>query len=178
MQYQSKNNHSPKTKESVCCIIFNEKRDQVLLIKRRDIPVWTLPGGGIEAEENPLCAAKREAEEETGFQIEILRKIAKYIPENRFTRITHFYEGKILGGAATESQETKQIDFFPLAALPYKLVDFYRGWIQDALETKGDRVLEKKIQGTCYRTFLKYFFTHPFLVIRFLLTRLGMHINY
>lgn len=164
-------------KEAVCCIIFNEKRDQVILIKRRDIPVWVLPGGGIEPEEAPEYAAKREAEEETGFQIEISRKIAKYLPQNRFTRITHFFEGRILGGKPLESKETKKIAFFPVNQLPKKLVDFYRGWIEDALQ-EHEMILEKIIEGTSWWTFFKYLFKHPLTVLRFLLTRIGIHINH
>jgi 8-oxo-dGTP diphosphatase len=34
--------------KSVACILFNKNRSEVLLIKRKDIPVWVLPGGGID----------------------------------------------------------------------------------------------------------------------------------
>jgi 8-oxo-dGTP pyrophosphatase MutT (NUDIX family) len=44
-----------KKHESVACILFNNSK--ILLIKRRDIPVWVLPGGGIDQGESPETAA-------------------------------------------------------------------------------------------------------------------------
>ena len=44
---------------------------KVLLIKRRDFGVWLLPGGGIDAGESAAEAAVREAQEETGLEVEL-----------------------------------------------------------------------------------------------------------
>ncbi len=162
--------------ESVCCVIFNEAQDQVLLIKRRDIPVWVLPGGGIEPGESPEKAAIREVGEETGLQVSLKRKVAFYRPANRLTKHTHFYECKTLDGSLKTGTETRDIAFFSLDALPKKLVPFYETWIDDALLFAPD-VLEKKIQKTSYWKFLQYLLSHPLLVIQFLLTRIGIHIN-
>lgn len=161
--------------ESVACIIFNKEKDKVLLLKRRDIPVWVLPGGGIDAGETPESAAAREAEEETGLAVTLERKIAFYKPKNKLTKPTHFYECLAVGMPTTGS-ETREIGFFPLSALPKKLVPFYKTWIDDAL-LFSDRVLEKTIQKTSYWTFLNYLFCHPLLVFQFFLTRIGIHIN-
>lgn len=165
-----------KMAKSVSCVIFNDEKDQVLLIKRRDIPVWVLPGGGIEQGEAPEKAALREAEEETGLKLEITRQVAHYIPVNNLTKPTNFYECKILDGSPKIGPETKDIGFFTLDALPKKLVPFYKTWIEDAL-TFSPTILQKKIQKTSYWTFLKYLICHPLLVIQFLLTRMGIHLN-
>lgn len=162
--------------ESVCSIIFNREKNQVLLIKRRDIPVWVLPGGGLEAGESPEAAALREAEEETGLKLKVARKIAFYTPVNRLTRPTHFFECVILEGTPKTGPETRSIDFFSLNALPKTLVPFYKTWIDDALEFSPE-VLHKKIRKTSYWTFLHYLIFHPLLVIQFLLTRMGIHLN-
>jgi predicted NUDIX family NTP pyrophosphohydrolase len=37
------------------------------IFRRRDAGAWTIPKGEIEADEEPLAAAKRELREETGF---------------------------------------------------------------------------------------------------------------
>src|SRR3989337_522005 len=116
-------------KEAVAIILFNEKKDQVLLIKRRDMPVWVLPGGGVEAGESPEGAALREAHEETGCTITLLRKIAEYLPENRITHLTHFFEGRIASGTPCCGAETSEIAFFPLSRLPKRLPPFYLFWI-------------------------------------------------
>lgn len=162
--------------ESVCAIIFDREKRGVLLIKRRDIPVWVLPGGGIEPGEEPEMAALREGEEETGLKLKIERKVAFYIPANKFTRPTHFYECSMIEGIPRTGPETAAIDFFPLDALPKTLVPFYKTWIDDALLFSPE-VLQKKIEKTSYWTFLQYLVCHPLLVIRFLLTRIGIHLN-
>lgn len=162
--------------ESVCIIIFDKEKKQVLLIKRRDIPVWVLPGGGLEEGEEPEAAALREAEEETGLKLKIERKVAFYTPANRLTRPTHFYECVVLGGSPQIGAETRAIQFFPLDQLPRTLVPFYRTWIDDAL-LFWPEVLKKKIKKTSYWKLLQYLICHPLLVIQFFLTRMGIHFN-
>lgn len=165
-----------KRKESVSCIIFDEQREKVLLIKRRDIPVWVLPGGGIEIGETPEKAAIRETNEETGLCVKIQRKVALYRKANWFTRDTHYFECIPYSGKLSTSSETKEIAFFALSALPKKLVPFYKVWIEDALKDQH-MILEKTIEKTSYLTVLKYLICHPFLVFRFLLTQVGIHLN-
>lgn len=46
---------------------------QVLLIKRRDVEVWALPGGAIDSGESIAQAAVREVKEETGIDIHLVR---------------------------------------------------------------------------------------------------------
>lgn len=162
--------------ESVACVIFTPAKDKVLLIKRRDIPVWVLPGGGIDEGETPEEAAVREAKEETGLEVEIVRKVANYRPANKLTRPTHFYECKALLGTPSKGPETREIDYFPLDALPKLLVPFYKTWIDDAL-LFSETTLSKTIEKTSYWTFLHYLVCHPLLVFQFLLTRVGIHLN-
>lgn len=161
---------------SVSAIIFNEDRTEVLLVKRRDIPVWVLPGGGIDAGESPEEAALREASEETGFTLEIARQVAEYFPVNKLTKLTYFYECKIVSGEAQTSLETQAICFFPLNELPRLLPPPYPGWIRDAA-ADHPKVLRKKIAGVSYFVCLKLLIQHPLLVGRFFLTKFGIHIN-
>ena len=163
-------------KESVAIIIFNETKDQVLLIKRRDIPVWVLPGGGIEEGETPEVAAAREATEEIGCSVILVRKIAEYTPLNRITYFTHFYEGNISSGTPKSSPETKESRFFSTENLPKHLPPFYLYWINDA-QKKFPTLLRNKIYGTSYFHLIRFLITHPCLTCRFLLTRLGIHYN-
>lgn len=162
--------------ESVAIIIFNKNKDQVLLIKRRDIPVWVLPGGGIEAGETPEQAALREAKEETGLTVALTRKVALYSPVNRLTRPTHFYEAEALQGALRTGDETQEIAFFPLDRLPQRLAPPYPLWIKDAA-LFSPSTLHKKIEGTSYCGLLKHLLFHPLITLRFLLTKIGIHFN-
>ena len=162
--------------ESVAIIILSKDKDQVLLIKRRDIPVWVLPGGGIEKGETPELAALREGEEETGYCLEIIRKVAKYSPLNRLTHPTHFFELKIIAGEPQTGTETKEIAFFPTHNLPKKIPPFYIDWIHDALLQNKELII-KPIYGTSYWQLVKFLFLHPTLTVRFLLTKCGLHYN-
>ena len=56
------------TGQSVYGIVFNAERTEVLLVKRRDIPVWVLPGGGLDPDESEAEGAVREVLEETGLE--------------------------------------------------------------------------------------------------------------
>jgi ADP-ribose pyrophosphatase YjhB (NUDIX family) len=51
---------------------------QILLTKRRDVEAWALPGGHVEAGETVAEAAKREAQEETGLEVRLLRLVGIY----------------------------------------------------------------------------------------------------
>lgn len=162
-------------KQAVCGIVFNENRTEVLLIKRRDIPVWVLPGGGLEKGESPEEGALREVLEETGFRTQIVRKVAEYLPVNKMTQLTHFYECRIEGGAPLCGDETKEVRFFPLKELPV-LPPPYAGWIADAAANHR-ALLRKKVEGVSYLILIKLLIQHPLLVGRYLLTKLGIHFN-
>lgn len=143
---------------------------------RRDVPVWVLPGGGIEKRESPEKAALREATEETGLLVEIKRKIAVYYPLNRLASITHFFEGIVIGGDLKVTDETKNVAFFSQDDLPPMIPPPYPDWIKDAwMDSKEP--LEKEITSVNYKTLFLSLLSHPILVCRFLLTRIGIHWN-
>ena len=59
---------SNKYRPNVSAIVLNEK-NEILLCERNDITgAWQPPQGGIDGEESPLEALKREVEEEIGIQ--------------------------------------------------------------------------------------------------------------
>ncbi len=163
--------------EAVTSIVFDEARKSILLIKRRDIPVWVLAGGGIDQSETPEEAVCREVLEETGYQVKIVRKVAEYLPVNRMTQRTHFFECAIASGESKCSDETKEVAFFRLDALPKLLPHFYRDWIADAVSNHPE-VLRKEIQRVNYWMLVKILIQHPILVSRYLLTKIGIHVNH
>ncbi len=173
--YMQEEKHPLPEKQAVYGIVFNENRTEVLLIKRMDIPVWVLPGGGLDPGESPEAGAVREVLEETGFNSVVVRKVAEYLPVNKMTQPSHLFECRIISGAAKTGDETKAVRFFPLNALP-PLPPPYKGWIADAAANHPS-VLRKKIEGVSYWVLLKLLIQHPILVGRYLLTKLGIHIN-
>ena len=87
-------------------IILNENND-VLLIKRNDPGdrwhnKWEFPGGFIENHEQPSEAAIREAREESGIEIEIIRKspivMCQNDEERKLKAICIGYFAKPVGG--------------------------------------------------------------------------------
>lgn len=162
-------------KQAVYGIVFNEGKTEILLVKRRDIPVWVLPGGGLEPGETPEEGTIRELLEETGLTTVVVRKVAEYLPVNRLTQLTHLFECQATAGRIQSSQETLDVRFFPLNALPL-LPPPYENWIADSI-ANHPYMLRKKIEGVSYLVLLKLFIKYPILVARYLLTLIGIHVH-
>lgn len=163
-------------KRCVIAIIFNNDRSQILAIKRRDVPVWVLPGGGIDDGEQPDDAVIREALEETGLQVVIKRKTGEYTPLNKLAQYTHVYECQVVGGVAGTGDETREIGFYPLGALPEPFFFVHEDWVKDALEDQRG-IIRKPISQVTYWALLRNFCQHPLLVLRYAMSRLGFPIN-
>lgn len=164
-----------KNDRSVAACVFSENRQEILLVKRRDVPVWVLPGGGIDVGEIPSDAILREIEEETGFCTKIVKQIGEYTPKNRLTRLTYLFDCKVISGQPKVSPETKDVKFFPLDNLP-PMPPPYPGWIEDG-EKNLPHPIKKILSEVNYLKLVYYLLTHPILVARFLLSRLGLSIN-
>lgn len=162
-------------KQAVYAIVFSKDRKEILLVQRRDLPVWVLPGGGLDAGETPEEGVVREVEEETGLQVVVTRKIAEYLPVNRMTQKTHFFECSPIGGALSESPEAKKVLFIPLENLPI-LPPPFAGWIADSLADHKSLIV-KKTEGVTYWILFKLLLQHPVLVIRYFLTKIGIRFN-
>ena len=74
---RNKKEHNVQTfRAGVGAILLNED-GKVLGLERRDIPgAWQLPQGGLEENETPVEAVKREIHEETGIEASNLEFIA------------------------------------------------------------------------------------------------------
>lgn len=110
------------------CIIF--KSNKILLVKRKDFPLWDLPGGRKEQGESEIACVIREAKEECGYSISIDQEIGRYkrakYQDTQVVFSTHILEECI----DFTSDETKCIKWFPLHKLPYNLVPNRRLQIQ------------------------------------------------
>lgn len=150
-------------------ILLNAPQTHVLLVKRDDVPVWVLPGGGIDPGESPEEALVREIHEETGYRVKILRKCACYQPVNRLASETHVFVCRIESGEFRLSSETKAISFHPLANPPSSLFPPHATWLQEALNHEG--LIQRPLTEISYRALGKYFILHPLQVLRFAWTR-------
>jgi 8-oxo-dGTP diphosphatase len=150
-------------------IVFNTDKTKVLLVKRKDISVWVLPGGGIESGETDEEAVVREIQEETGFLVQIERKCAEYIPVNRLATFTSVFVCFIQGGTPYLTSEVSDIHFYPLNQLPSSFFIIHRDWLTDALNSS--ELVKKPLNNVTYFRLFKYLIRHPFHVIRYALTR-------
>lgn len=150
--------------------------NQIVLVKRRDIPIWVLPGGGIDAGETPEQAIIREIKEETGLTAKIRRKSAEYTPLNHFCAFTHVYECDVTMGVMTVTEETCDIGAFSVDETPSDFFFLHKDWLIDSRERPFELV-SKPIHQITYFSVLMFFFKRPQQVLRALLARLGFPIN-
>lgn len=163
-------------KNAAIAIILSPDKQQVLLVKRRDVPVWVLPGGGIDDRETPEKAAIREAFEETGLSVKIERPVAEYTPINRLASHTYTYECSPIQGELTTGDETSDLGFFSIHDLPHSFFFIHHDWLKDALKQESTLIQKPLDQVTYFNLFL-YFIKYPLQVLRTLLSRLGIPLN-
>ncbi len=162
-------------KEAAVTIIFYDGK--VLLVKRRDVPVWVLPGGGIDDGERPEDAALREAKEETGIDVSIVRKVGEWLATNKLASNAHLFECKPTHhpGELLPQKESQEVRFFSPAQLPKTFFFLHRVWLEAALKNQPERIY--LITELTYWNVIKIMLTHPILSWRYLLSRLGLPLN-
>jgi 8-oxo-dGTP diphosphatase len=158
--------------KSVLGIVFDEEK--VLLVKRKDVPVWVLPGGGIDSGETGEEAVIREFKEEVGVDVEVIRRVGTYTG-GFFIKPVHLYEVKVICGEVCAGDEIKGVNYFSIKKLPKEIPPPFEEFIEDALTRKPP--FEKKVESITIFTILGTVLRHPILFGRFLLSRLGLHIN-
>lgn len=115
-------------------VICNQK---VLLVKRRDFPLWDLPGGVVELDELPSEAAIREMYEETGYEVQIDYEFARYIDKTR-NDCQHLFKSHIINGEFKRTTtETRDLRWFSLNRLPLLIIPNRKRQIRDALTIKN-----------------------------------------
>lgn len=149
-------------------------KNKILLVKRRDYPIWVMPGGGVDKNETPEKAVIREVFEESGFKVKIAKKIAEYLVNSE--RIVHFYKCEIISGKATTSPESNNIDFFDLTNLPEPINPLTSCYIEDY--KKNNKIVIKKPNPKISNNIIReYIIKRPITAIRYLLTKVGVRIN-
>jgi ADP-ribose pyrophosphatase YjhB (NUDIX family) len=117
----------------IVAIIDDEK---ILLTKREDFEVWCLPGGGVEDGESLAEAGIREAKEETGLDVELMRLVGIYSRMGGGMHDVHavLYAAKPVGGRLrTQPYETIEIAYFPFDQLPDEMLFGHKKRINDAV---------------------------------------------
>ncbi len=124
-------------------IIFDSKREKVLLTQRADNGRWCLPGGGMDAGESVAQACEREVWEETGLYVRVTRLVGVYsnpdqlviYPDgNKAFFVVLSFEAEIIGGKLGLSDETTAFGYFSLKDMESMPIHArHKGRVEDAL---------------------------------------------
>ncbi len=109
----------------VAAVIF-ELDGGIVLTQRAIDPgygKWTFPGGFVDRGETAETAAKREAREEAGVELELGAIVGLYSYEDQVPVIAVF-SGRIIGGEPQPLDETMTTEVFPRDGLPWSEIAF------------------------------------------------------
>ncbi len=119
---------------SVAAVIVNQQREVLLLDHvLRPFSSWGLPGGFMEAGEQPESAIKREIYEETGLELEAV-KMFRIRTLGRHIEILFTAEPK--GTARVKSREIKDFGWFKAEDMPEKMSTGQKSIIKKVLAEK------------------------------------------
>lgn len=106
----------------VAVVVFIERNDQVLLIKRAGDPgkgKWALPAGFVDHDEDPEEAAIRETLEETHLHVTVDKLLAVFPKrDNGLADIVIAYSAKITGGKPLAGDDAAEVGWFTRDNLP------------------------------------------------------------
>jgi 8-oxo-dGTP diphosphatase len=103
--------------------ILVEQDNQVLLVRRLNEPglgLWSLPGGYMDADEDPAQAAERECREETGLEVQATRLLDVFSDREypNSADLVIAYAARIMGGSLRAGDDAGEAAFFLRTNLP------------------------------------------------------------
>jgi ADP-ribose pyrophosphatase YjhB (NUDIX family) len=134
-------------------VVIQDKKGRVLLCRRRDLDIWTLPGGHVEEGELPTEAAIRETREETGLKIKIKGLVGVYKKE-QINRFDFVFLGKSKGGKLKKTRTADKHHFFKVKKIPNNTLPKHIERINDAVEN-DEKIIFNKQKTISARSFLK-----------------------
>lgn len=131
-------------------VVVNE-RGEILLHRRSDNAMWSVPGGAMELGESIAETVVREVKEETGLEVEIERLVGIYSDPGHVVaysdgevrqQFSICFAGRVVGGHVATSAESLEIAFVPpdgIAQVP--MGDPIRLRVQHYLEHRDQPVI-------------------------------------
>lgn len=144
---------------------------RILWVKRCDLPIWVLPGGGIDPGETPEEAVIREVLEETGLIVDITKKTALYLPTSRLASRTHLFMCHVRSGKLKKSEETEELGFFEVDHQPVPAFPLHSDWLKDSLQPSTGPI-ERTMSTLTWGRITKFFIKHPLISVKYLFLRL------
>ncbi|MFD1736360.1 NUDIX hydrolase [Bacillus salitolerans] len=140
-------------------IVFN-KEEKLLLVKRKDYPIWDLPGGWLEEDELLENCAVRETEEETGYIPILNQKVGEYF-QPQYDDLQHLFVGEVKSGSPIKNGiETDKVQWFYPDRLPYLMVPNRKKQIKNYLKDRN-----KLIKSSIFVSPIRIFFLKGFLTL-------------
>lgn len=103
-------------------VLPTDDRGRLLLVRQADPGGWGTIGGTIEVDESPAEAARREAKEEAGIDVELLRIVdcvggpgfrARYANGDEVAYVSVVYEARVVGGEPVpDGREVLEVGWF------------------------------------------------------------------
>ncbi len=131
-------------------VIFDDKREKILLTQRTDNGRWCLPGGQLEAGESAAEACEREVWEETGLKVRAKKLLGVYsnpdqlviYPDgNKAFFVVLNFEVEVLAGELGLSNETTAFGYYSLQEMEsMPMHGEHKSRIEDAING-GDAVI-------------------------------------
>lgn len=131
--------------------VITDEQGHVLLGKRTDNTLWTIPGGTMKSGETIAETAIREVKEETGIDVEVVSLIGIYSNPNH---VVEYSDGEVrqqfsvcfacrrVGGELATSDETSEVGYFSPDELEHmEIHPSIRLRIQHSLETRSEPYL-------------------------------------
>lgn len=110
--------------------VIRDEAGRVLWVKRRDHPVWNLPGGASETGEAPWVTAVRETREETGLAITLDGLSGIYVkPGNHMIFV---FSARSAGGTLAPNEEAAEFAYFAPGQEPPNTLQKHVARVADA----------------------------------------------
>jgi ADP-ribose pyrophosphatase YjhB (NUDIX family) len=133
-----------KITPGTAAVIWDTKRNSVLLHLRNDKPMWSLPGGPPDFGESFADCIIREVKEETGLDVEIVRLIGVYsepkywifsYPDgNKAHAFAAAFECRVVSGELVPNMiDSLEVKWFPVDDLPNNLMPMHPKVISDCI---------------------------------------------
>lgn len=156
---------------SIGVVINPADSTQILWVKRRDLPIWVLPGGGIDTGETPERACLREVEEESGVKVSIVQKTTLLLPVSRFTATTHIYLCQVEQGTPSPQSESEEAKYFPLSHPPSPHFPLHDEWAREAFTNRGRGMIKRPLLEFSWIRVGCFFLAHPTIAFRYVFIR-------
>lgn len=132
----------------VACSALIERGGEYLLARRRDIGLWNLPGGGLEAGETVETGLEREVLEEIGVMIRVVRLVGVYSKPQKNEIVLTFLCKLATEQEPTTSDEVSEVGWFRPDRIPDDTLPKHRQRVADAAVGQREAILRAQTTST------------------------------